>query len=271
MCHATDVIAAAAAATLRVKTVMLIALFADIHANREALTACLQDAAEHGAEAHVFLGDIVGYGPDPAWTVERVGEMVGEGALAVQGNHDAAAVDPAQSLGALAAGAMNWTRAQLSLAHRDFLRGLPLERSDDDRLYVHASACSPRDWIYVLGAREAFQSFRATAQRLTFCGHTHQPALFNESATTLPQQHVPVASKWMPLLAQRRWIAVLGSVGQPRDRNPDACYALLDTVANRLIYQRVHYDADATARKIRACGLPDALAGVLAKRVTTGT
>ncbi len=233
---------------------MLIALFADVHANREALTACLDDAAREGTESYVFLGDLVGYGPDPGWVVERVAGLVAEGALAVQGNHDASAVDDKQTLGALAHSAILWTRKQLGTAHRDFLRDLPLDLNEDDRLYVHASGCSPEDWIYMMSAREAFQSFRATAQRLTFCGHTHIPALFNESASSLPQHHVPVGNKPMPLLTQRRWIAVLGAVGQPRDKNPAACYALLDTTSNRLTYQRVDYDVDVTARKIMAAG-----------------
>ena len=245
---------------------MLIALFADVHANREALTACLDDAAREGADSYVFLGDLVGYGPAPVWVVERVAGLIADGALAVQGNHDAAAVDDKQTLGALAHTSILWTRKQLAPAHLELLDALPLDLHEDDRLYVHASGCSPQDWIYMLSAREAFQSFRATAQRLTFCGHTHTPALFNESATSLPHQHVPVDNMPMPLLSQRRWIAVLGAVGQPRDKNPAACYALLDTVSNRLTYRRVHYDVDVTARKIVAAGLPE----VLAKRIVLG-
>lgn len=246
---------------------MLIALFADIHANREALAACLADARNQGADAHVFLGDLVGYGPDPVWVVERVAELVDTGALAIQGNHDAAAVDGTQTMAPLARAAIDWTRPRLEAAHLEFLRTLPLDLNEDDRLYVHASACVPQDWMYVLSGREAFQSFRATAQRLTFCGHTHMPALFNESPAGLPQHSVPASNHAVPLLAQRRWLAVLGAVGQPRDRNPDACYGLLDTAANRLAYRRVPYDVDVTARKIVAAGLPAALA----KRIVTGS
>lgn len=246
---------------------MLIALFADVHANREALTACLADARREGADSLVFLGDLVGYGPDPVAVVEEVAALVAGGALAVQGNHDDAAVNGSRSLNPIATAAIEWTRDRLALSHIAFLRELPLDLNEDDRLYVHASASTPEDWTYVLSRREAFHSFRATAQRLTFCGHTHLPALFNESATSLPHHHVPVDDAPMPLLTQRRWIAVLGAVGQPRDNNPAACYALLDTVANRLTYRRVHYDADVTARKITAAGLPEALA----KRLMTGT
>jgi diadenosine tetraphosphatase ApaH/serine/threonine PP2A family protein phosphatase len=239
---------------------MLTALFADIHANREALAACLADAKRAGADRYVFLGDLVGYGPDPVWVVELVAAMVAEGALAVQGNHDAAAAADTDTLRPLARRAIAWTRERLDARHRAFLADLPLDLHEDDRLYVHGSASAPQDWIYLLGPREAFHSFRATAQRITFCGHTHVPALFNESAISLPQKHVPVDGQPMPLLAQRRWIAVLGAVGQPRDHNPAACYGLFETTSSRLTYVRVPYDVDLTARKIVAHGLPEALA-----------
>ena len=246
---------------------MLIAVLADIHANREALQACLDDAAQAGAEQYVFLGDFVGYGPDPEWAIERVARMVEDGALAIQGNHDAAAVSGTDTMTAIAHAAITWTRGRLNASHMRFLAGLPLDLHEDDRLYVHASASAPEDWIYILGPREAFHCFRATAQRLTFCGHTHIPVLFNESPTTLPQQHVPIDGRPMPLLAQRRWVAVLGAVGQPRDHNPAACYGLFDTGTSRLTYMRVPYDCDVTARKIMAAGLPSALA----KRLLTGS
>jgi diadenosine tetraphosphatase ApaH/serine/threonine PP2A family protein phosphatase len=246
---------------------MLTALLADIHGNREALDACLADARRSGAERHVFLGDLVGYGPDPVWVVERVAELVAGGALAIQGNHDEAAAGDSDTMTALAHAAIVWTRKQLAASHRDFLRALPLDLNEDDRLYVHSSASAPQDWIYMLSPRAAFHSFRATAQRVTFCGHTHIPALFNESAATLPQQHIPADGQPMPLLAQRRWIAVLGAVGQPRDHNPAACYGLFDEATSRLTYVRVPYDADVTARKVVAAGLPPALA----VRLVTGS
>ena len=245
---------------------MLIALLADIHANREALTACLADAERAGADRYVFLGDLVGYGADPVWVVELVAEMVEAGAVAVLGNHDAAAIHDSDTMSTVAQVAITWTRTQLDQAHRSFLAKLPLTWEEGDRLFVHASACAPDSWIYVLSPREAFQSFRARHHRLTFCGHTHFPALFNETTATLPHQHVPADDTPIPLLAQRRWLAVLGAVGQPRDKNAAACYGLLDDVRNRLTYVRVPYDVDLAARKIRAAGLP----GVLAARLTRG-
>ncbi len=245
---------------------MLIALFADIHGNREALTACLADAERAGAERYVFLGDLIGYGADPVWVVDRVADMVEAGAIAVLGNHDAAALSPSESMNAVAAAAIAWTRTRLNAAHRAFLAQLRLTVDDGDRLYVHASASAPDTWIYVMSAREAFQSFRATPHRLTFCGHTHFPALFNESVRTLPQHHVPVDGSPIPLLGQRRWLAVLGAVGQPRDKNPAACYGLFDAESSRLTYVRVPYDVELAARKIRKAGLPE----FLAARLTMG-
>jgi len=245
---------------------MLIALFADIHGNREALIACLADAERAGAERYVFLGDLVGYGADPVWVVDRVADMVEAGAVAVLGNHDAAALSPRESMNAVAAAAIAWTRTRLNAAQRAFLAQLRLTVDDGDRLYVHASASAPDTWIYVMSAREAFQSFRATPHRLTFCGHTHFPALFNESVRTLPQHHVPVDGSPIPLLGQRRWLAVLGAVGQPRDKNPAACYGLFDAESSRLTYLRVPYDVELAARKIRKAGLPE----FLAARLTMG-
>lgn len=245
---------------------MLIALLADIHANREALTACLADAENANVDRYVFLGDLVGYGADPGWVVDRVAEMAESGAVVIRGNHDAAVLDPSEGMVAEAQVAINWTRSVLGDAQKALLAKLPLTVEEGDRLFVHASACAPQTWIYMLGSREAEQSLMATHHRLTFCGHTHFPALFHATAMTPPQRHVPVEGKPTPLLPQRRWLAVLGSVGQPRDKNPAACYGLLDDTRNTLNYVRVPYDADLAARKIRAAGLPE----ILAARLTLG-
>jgi diadenosine tetraphosphatase ApaH/serine/threonine PP2A family protein phosphatase len=243
---------------------MLIALLADIHGNREALQACLADAERAGAERHVFLGDLVGYGADPAWVVDRVTAMVEAGAVALLGNHDAAVLVPSRNMNAAAAAAIAWTRTRLSAAQRAFLGRLPLAIEDGERLYVHASADAPDTWTYVLGPLEAFDSLQATRHRLTFCGHTHIPALFEEGAR-LPAHRVPGKTP-IRLLKKDRWLAVLGAVGQPRDRNPAACYGLLDDAHDTLTYVRVPYDVERAAHKILEAGLPE----FLAERLTMG-
>jgi diadenosine tetraphosphatase ApaH/serine/threonine PP2A family protein phosphatase len=230
-----------------------IALFTDIHGNREALTACLAHARENAVDRHVFLGDFVGYGADPGWVVDTVMREVGRGAIALMGNHDAAIFSDAWRMNEVAQTAIEWTRTQLDTTQRDFLRQLPLTADEEDRLYVHASADTPERWRYVTDVYDASCSFDATEARLTFCGHTHVPALFR--ANGMPSGFRPTARP-IPLTRPQRWLAVIGSVGQPRDDNPAACYALLDDAANQLTYVRVAYDIDAAARKIRAAGLP---------------
>ena len=239
---------------------MLIALFADIHANRQALSACLAQARHLSVEHNVFLGDYVGYGADPEWTVATVMDLVAKGAMAVRGNHDNAVDDPREQLNVEAQVVMEWTRGELGLPERQFLKRLPLTLVDDDRLYVHADASNPQAWRYVADADTAGQSIMATPARMTFCGHCHRPALYTMSAAGKMTAFTPITNKAVQLLPQRRWLAVLGSVGQPRDGNPAASYALLDTDRRELTYCRAPYDVEEAAARIRSKGLPTWLA-----------
>ena len=243
---------------------MLIAIFTDIHGNREALEACLAHVERHRIDRHVFLGDFVGYGADPGFVVDTVKEFMARGAIALLGNHDSAAIGNPERMNDEATLAIEWTRRQLTPAQVAFLAKLPLQHTDDDRLYVHASAAEPAAWDYVLDERSAARSLRATDAAVTFCGHTHVPALFHLSATGKIAGFDPDAGVAMPLTQQRRWLAVIGAAGQPRDRNPAACYALYDDATRALTYVRVPYDIDTAARKIRDAGLPLFLAARLA-------
>ena len=243
---------------------MLIALFTDIHANREAFEACLAHARRHPIDRMVFLGDYVGYGADPGFSVDTVRALVEHGAIALLGNHDSAVAGIPQRMNDDAAIAIDWTRQQLSADQVSFLAGLPLTAKEDDRLFVHASAADPPRWDYVVDASSAARSLHATDAGITFCGHVHVPALFHLSATGKVAGFDPVADVAVPLTPQRRWIAVIGAVGQPRDRNPAACYALYDDSARTLTYVRVPYDVAAAQRKIRDAGLPPFLGARLA-------
>jgi diadenosine tetraphosphatase ApaH/serine/threonine PP2A family protein phosphatase len=240
---------------------MLIALLSDIHANREAFTACLAHAEQSGANRYIFLGDYVGYGADPGWVVDRVVAHVARGATALLGNHDAAVLSSSsQGMNAVAAEAIEWTRTKLNDAQRDFLRGLPAKLEERGRLFVHANPWAPTDWDYVTGPSTAGRALQATDARQTYCGHVHRPALYHMTATGKVMEFTPVAGVGMPLAATRHWLAVLGSVGQPRDRNPAGSYALLDDERDVLTYMRVPYDVETAAQKIRAAGLPLGLA-----------
>jgi diadenosine tetraphosphatase ApaH/serine/threonine PP2A family protein phosphatase len=235
---------------------MRIALLSDIHANREALAACLDHAGRSPIDRFVFLGDYVGYGADPVFVVETVMEYAARGAIALLGNHDAAVLKPDPQMTDAAAAAIEWTRHQLGDAHRTFIKGLPLSCEDGNRLYVHANAYAPNDWSYVSGLYAASKCLMASRAQATFCGHTHVPMLFHMSMTGKIASFEPVDRVDIPLTARRRWLAVIGSVGQPRDHNPAACYAILDTTRGILTYIRVPYDVDTAARKIREAGLP---------------
>jgi diadenosine tetraphosphatase ApaH/serine/threonine PP2A family protein phosphatase len=237
-----------------------LAFFADIHANRQAFAACLDAARANGAERFICLGDYVGYGADPEWTVETVMGLVEQGALAVRGNHDTAVGSSAENMNAEAQAAIEWTRGRLSAPERKFLSELPLTRQEDDRLYVHSDASQPARWHYVRSTADAGRSLIATDAHITFCGHIHRPALYSMSVTGKMTSFVPISGVKVQLLPGRRWLAVLGSVGQPRDGDPAACFAMFDTVSRELTYCRVPYDVDTAAARIRANGLPSLLA-----------
>jgi diadenosine tetraphosphatase ApaH/serine/threonine PP2A family protein phosphatase len=186
--------------------------------------------------------------------------LVDRGAIAVRGNHDNAIGSPSETMNAAAQAAIEWTRGRLSTNQRRFLTELPLTRQDDDRLYVHSEASHPARWRYVQGTPEAARSLEATEAHITFCGHIHQPALYSMSSAAKMTSFVPASGVPVQLLGGRRWLAVMGSVGQPRDGNPAAAFAMLDTTSREITYCRVPYDVEAAANRIRANGLPHWLA-----------
>jgi diadenosine tetraphosphatase ApaH/serine/threonine PP2A family protein phosphatase len=238
---------------------MWVGLFSDIHGNREALEACLGHARANGIARFIFLGDYVGYGADPAFVVDTVMHEVGNGAIALLGNHDDAIASGTNYMNAIAAAAIDWTRSRLTAAQRDFLARLPLTFDDNDRLFVHASAHAPAGWEYITSIEDASACFAATRAQATFCGHVHVPQLYHLLPGGQLSGIIPAAAIEIPLRVKERWIAVIGSVGQPRDGNPAACYGALETERNVLIYVRVPYDAETAARKIQDAGLPPIL------------
>jgi diadenosine tetraphosphatase ApaH/serine/threonine PP2A family protein phosphatase len=243
---------------------MTTALMTDIHANREAFEACLAHAGDHGADQFVFLGDFVGYGADPEWVLDTLMELVGRGATALMGNHDAAAIGAlATQLNAGARECIEWTRERLSNAHVKFLSDLPLSAEDGPCLYVHANGWDPARFEYVFGPMEAGRSMRVAQARITFCGHMHEPMLYHMGLPQRVEAFAPVPGSPIPLSAARRWLALPGSVGQPRDGNPAACYATFDELTNVLTFWRVPYDHEQAAQKVLRAGLPPHLARLL--------
>ncbi len=239
---------------------MRLAILTDIHANREAFEAVLADAAARGTERFVLLGDLVGYGPDPEWCVDMAGRLVAEGAICIRGNHDNAAIGGAEAMGGLARRAMEWTKPRIGEAHRAFLAGREMTAAFDDVLCVHASVNEPEAWNYVTSDTKATGSFRSCRARLIFCGHVHVPLLASCDIAGMVREQTFRMATPIPLIRSRRWLAVVGAVGQPRDGVAQAGYAMLDLGANELTFRRVPYDMGPTVQKIRAAGLPEELA-----------
>ena len=245
---------------------MLIALLSDIHANLEALEACLRHARDRGAERYAFLGDFIGYGADAAGVAGIVERWAGEGAIVLRGNHDQAISKAAGYFNDAARASLAWARETLAPAQQQFLAELPLVHRDGEICYVHASAANPERWDYVDSPAAAKRCADAAQTSYTFCGHVHDQVLFFEAANARMRAFRPVAGRPIPIRGHRRWVALVGSVGQPRDRNPAAAYTLFDSELRLITFYRVAYDAAAAAAKIRSAGLP----GSLAVRVESG-
>ena len=228
------------------------------------MTAVLADAASEGALELLCLGDLVGYGADPVACVETVGER----AIAmVAGNHEHGALGliDLRWFNPSARRAAEWTGEQLATSHRDFLTGLPLLRAVEDATLVHSSPRGPEEWDYLISPDDGFQVFGDFATRVCFIGHSHLPGVWSvgsggpDHCDRLERPEAQVR-----LDDGRRYLINVGSVGQPRDRDPRACYALWDRAARTVSIRRVPYDHVAAARKILAAGLPRNLAERLA-------
>lgn len=239
---------------------MKLALITDIHANREAFEAVLEQAHLHGAQRLALLGDFVGYGADPSWVVDRIQELVAAGAIAVRGNHDQGVVEGGSpQLVEQARRVIEWTRGQLTPEQVRFLSELPYVVEEGDCLFTHANAWNPPGWEYVLSRSDAVRSLLSTERRYTFCGHVHQPALYHLSGVGKIADFTPMPGVSVPVPSHRQWLALPGSCGQPRDGNPAACWAMFDTDRQALTFHRVPYDQASASAKIVAAGLPPAL------------
>jgi diadenosine tetraphosphatase ApaH/serine/threonine PP2A family protein phosphatase len=236
---------------------MRIALLSDIHSNLEALQACLRHARGEGAERFAFLGDLVGYCADPGAVIDTVAEYAAGGAVVVKGNHDQAI--ETNRLGTLndgAADVLEWTRRVLTPQQREFLAGLPLTVRDGEMCFVHASADSPAAWPYVDTSQAARESIVASGATYTFSGHVHEQVLYFRTLAGKTAPFRPTSGSAVPVPPHRYWLALVGSVGQPRDGNPAAGFAIFDDASESVTFYRVPYDHVTAADKIRRVGLP---------------
>ncbi|WP_028601862.1 metallophosphoesterase family protein [Ottowia thiooxydans] len=244
---------------------MKLALLADIHANRHALEACLAHAEKAGVERHAFLGDLVGYGAEPGAVVQTVMALQERGAIAIKGNHDLYSSMPlVEGKTDLGYASVAWTQQQLSRDERAFLANLPMTHTESSFLLVHASADSPERWRYVETPELAAASLDGAMQppvgnenvRHVFGGHVHAQALFFRGGAGKLMPFIPTPGVPIPVPRHRLWLATVGSVGQPRDGNALAMYAIFDDSAQLLTFHRVPYDVQGAMAAIRATELP---------------
>jgi diadenosine tetraphosphatase ApaH/serine/threonine PP2A family protein phosphatase len=238
-------------------------IISDIHANAQALEAVLNDAAALGYDAAVCLGDLVGYGADPAAVIARVQALAPVGLI--RGNHDkvCSGLEPATLFNDAARRAAEWTLDVLSRADRAVLAALPRGPA---RLQPDVEIChgAPFDEDhYVFETVDAGRAMSAASARLCFFGHTHLPAVFSTPEEPVTASAGEPEELRLPKTGQA--LINVGSVGQPRDGDPRAAYGILDTSNGTLRLRRVAYDVQGAQKRIRDAGLPEWLAARLAR------
>ncbi|MBU6468694.1 MAG: metallophosphoesterase [Betaproteobacteria bacterium] len=242
-----------------------IALFSDIHANLEAFQACEEHALHEKVDQFAFLGDHVGYGPDPERILDRLMQYQDKGHIVLLGNHDEACLTGPQMMSHHAKDAILWTIPRLQPEHFSFISSLPYTHEMAPLLLTHATAHEPERWHYLNTEEEIALSFKASTQPITLAGHVHHQMLYYADQQQTIQSFQPTPGQAIPLSTRRRWAATIGSLGQPRDNNNASQYAIFDDVSNTLTFFRVPYDVERTIYKIYHRGLPPALAERLIK------
>ena len=234
---------------------MNVAILSDIHANFDALTAVVAELSRLRPDRTYHLGDLVGYNAQPE---ECVRWAMADTAGGISGNHDAVACGRAtgRNFHAGARKAALWSRDRISRESRDYLAGLPVQRFiEGGALLVHGAPSEPGRYVDSVeyASQELSTLFAAVAAGPIFFGHTHVAGGFVRRENGRVE---PVSGKEFRLQPGERALLNPGSVGQPRDRNPDASFLLYDTGDGRVTWVRVPYDVEAARRKVLEAGLP---------------
>jgi len=209
-----------------------------------------------GVDELLCLGDIVGYGPSPN---ECCDLLRARRCVAIAGNHDEAAADKdgGERFNPLAREALQWTRTQLTEENRAYLAGLPRERQLDGFGLVHGAPVHHFD--YIMDVLDAKRAFELAAKRLTFVGHSHVAEVYYQDPTGRTLQQRLLHGGRIDIVPEFRYIINVGSVGQPRDRNPQASFATYDAAAGVVEIRRVTYDVDGVQARMAQASLPPLL------------
>ncbi len=242
-------------------------LLSDIHSNDEALSAVLARARRRGFDRVVILGDFVGYGAEPNAVLDRL-RRIRKRKVLIRGNHDkvVCGLDNGDLFNPVALEAARWTEGALTPRNREFLAALPLGPVTVDGVFEICHG-SPRDEdAYIFSDRDAFVNFHGFRSPVCFFGHSHIPSIFTLEPHGIRVEVVYGERVKHRLEVGRRYLINPGSVGQPRDRNPDSSYAIYDAKEGAVFFERVAYDVERTRQKIHRAGLP----GMLGDRLLVG-
>ncbi len=238
-------------------------ILSDIHANIEALTSVLL-AAEKEGEIAYCLGDIIGYGPNPSECLEVMRRY---SPLTVMGNHETAVLHPGMTavFNPEARKAVFWTTEHIFEEDLEQIRSFPLTKNQGNIILLHSNLIEPERWHYLNSDEDLEANLHCVGDgQVCFFGHTHVPGIYrlkNNQFSSLP------IDKEVKLEPEGKYLINVGSVGQPRDKDPRAAYCIFDPDAKTVAIRRVGYDFRATQRKIIDADLP----AVLASRLSSGT
>ena len=234
------------------------AIFSDVHANIDALTAVLADIDQFPVKGMFCLGDTVGYGPEPAMCVQRVMDTC---AITVLGNHEAmlsiADKIADEDWDISIRQPLHLANEQLTKAQKSWLQVQPLTADVDPLTLSHASLSDPTAFQYILDIEAVEAHFAAQTTFISFNGHTHVPVVCEENPKTTTCRFLKPSENPIRLDAKKRYSVNVGSVGQPRDDDPQACYVLYDFEQRLLIHRRVPYDIARARARFQKAGLPE--------------
>jgi diadenosine tetraphosphatase ApaH/serine/threonine PP2A family protein phosphatase len=230
------------------------AIFGDVHGNLEALNAVMASMEKEGVTHYACVGDVVGYGANPVECVEKIRSLA---ATVVLGNHDAGVIGKTdiKFFNSAARAAVEWSREVMDGTSTSFLSALPYVARTECFTVVHATLGTPEQWTYIFSPFEAESLFRYQEDPVCFVGHTHSPCCFS----TDPMHSLSRAPR-VRLRPGIKYIVNVGSVGQPRDGNPLACYVIYDLAEDEIRFVRVPYEVHTAQKKIIEAGLPHILA-----------
>ena len=231
---------------------MRIGIFSDVHGNLEALDVVLNALKDERVDRYFFVGDLVGYGPNPNECIEKIASVSN---LTAAGNHDYASTDQLSTdcFNDYARKAIEWTRSVLSSTSVSILTSLPLILVEEGITLVHATLEAPAEWDYIFGYADARRSFDKLTTPICFIGHSHVPVVYiQDEAGEISIKNITDVS----MEANNKYIINVGSVGQPRDGDPRASYGVLDKDEGRFLLKRLPYPVDVVQEKMRQENLP---------------